>query len=287
MASVFSTQSSHIIPTSLEGFLYTQPRLHCFLAWHLEFQLTSVRCSKPSPRFKTAVSRVLEGQNPTLHGTYFSKLSCPPPSHLKKNYNLSNTIRKCVIGFWVSKSTGAPSSPSYFSPGEETRPQITQKHLTTRDGSLVASSLGHSIHPNPKFRELVLRADLVARHQGLEAKFCIYRWLGTLTSRQLSSFASLCPGLSRIKLAINSADLSQQEEQPPFPAQRGGRGVSQSGTSTLPSSLGRLGQFIHHLRFISQAGHMTWQKLGDQEVVVAQQTGPAPTVLSHAGFPRL
>lgn len=38
-----------------------------------------------------------------------------------------------VLGFKVHRG---PSSPSYFSPGEETRPQITQKNLTTRDGVL-------------------------------------------------------------------------------------------------------------------------------------------------------
>lgn len=189
--------------------------------------------------------------------------------------------------YWVLGFTGAPVAPATFLLGKKQGPRSHKKTLLPEMVSLVASSMDHSIHQNPKFRELLLGANLVARHHGLEAKFCTYRWLGTLTSRQLAPFASLCPGLSRIKLAINSADLSQQEEQPPFPARRGGRGVSQSGTSTLPSSLGRLGQFIHHLRFISQAGHMTWQKLGDQEVVVAQQTGPVPTVLSHAGFPRL
>jgi hypothetical protein len=39
------------------------------------------------------------------------------------------------------------------------------------------------------------------------------RWLGTLISWQSATFSSLRLGSGRIKLAINSADLSQQEEQ--------------------------------------------------------------------------
>lgn len=90
----------------------------------------------------------------------------------------------------------------------------------------MASSLSHSVSQNPKFLQLVMRADLVTGQHGFGSLVCTYRWLDTdfLAS---SSFSSLCPGLSRIKLAINSADLSQQEEQRPFPALRVGE---ESGT---------------------------------------------------------
>lgn len=174
-------------------------------------------------------------------------------SHKKKKKKI--TIHQRLQGNDVLLSSGfqSPKRPrpsSYFSPWEEIRLQIRQGILLSET---VTSSLLLTGSPN-KAKSQVPTAG---PRCGL-GDWTPWPWVTGLHLQMAghsdflatSSFSSLCPGLSRIKLAINSADLSQQEEQPPFPARRDGRGMGQSGTNSLPSSLGRLGLFIHYLSFI-------------------------------------
>lgn len=97
-----------------------------------------------------AVSGVLAGQNPTLHGTYFSKLPCPPPSHLKKKLQSVKDYKEIcnwVLSFKVHR--GPQQLQLLFSRGRSKALNHT-RDLTTRDGVLSGFLTGPPNTSNPQ-----------------------------------------------------------------------------------------------------------------------------------------